>query len=493
MPNTIDLGGQMRLDKLVGNDAVTNDIMANYNIKGLTADSREVKKGYLFAALQGSTKNGNTYISEAISRGASAILTSEKKYNVAKGVCLISSENPRKLLSHIASRYYKAQPKIIVAVTGTNGKTSVTQFTHQIWQAANFNGATLGTMGISLQSIKMASKLTTPDPISLHRTLAALSKKKINYLAMEASSHGLVQHRLDFVNISAAAYTNLSRDHLDYHKNMSAYLNAKMHLFSKVLIKGGDVIANSDSPEFPLISQICKKQGHSIIDYGRNANRIRLESSKPIENGQQLKLIIDGRSNVIRIPLIGHIQTMNALCASGLAISSGIEVDTLLTALESLQPIPGRLEHIGQTQKGASVYIDFAHTPESLMAILCELRTYTARKLVVVFGAGGDRDKGKRRLMGEAAQKYADTVYVTDDNPRSEEPSQIRQEVIEGCPNAINIEDRKNAITQAIKTLESGDLVLIAGKGDETNQIFGDTVIPFSDREICINILSKSQ
>lgn len=463
--------------------------LKDLNITGLTADSRAVEPGFLFAALPGTHEDGRAYIADAVDRGAAAILAPDGTACDTDNVQLITDTNPRKLFARLASRYFKIQPEITVAITGTNGKTSVAQFARQIWSLSGHNAAALGTLGVVSDALQTPGNLTTPDPVSLHKLLADIAKQGIDHLALEASSHGLDQFRLDGVKVCAAAFTNLSRDHLDYHASMEAYLEAKARLFSDVLVSGGVAVLNADIEQRKFLEEVCAGRGHSVITYGLLGDSIRLIRSSPTSRGQLLDLEVFGKAERIELPLAGAFQAMNALCASGLALATGISTEDVLQSLEQLSSVPGRMELAGQRNNGAAVYVDYAHTPDALSTALEALRPHTSHKLSVVFGAGGDRDKGKRALMGKAAAGLSDNVFVTDDNPRSEDPSVIRKDVLVGCPDAYEIGNRGDAIEAALSQLASGDVLLIAGKGHETGQIVGDTVLPFNDREISRDLI----
>lgn len=481
----------VRLSELLEDSGTDMLRLTDLNITGLTADSQSVEPGFLFAALPGTKVDGRAYISEAVQRGAKAVLAPDGTALDAEDVQLITNANPRRLFAQLAAKYFITQPETAVAITGTNGKTSVAQFVRQIWQHCGYEAAALGTLGVVSNDGTDSGSLTTPDPVTLHKLLADLAGRGIDHLALEASSHGLDQYRLDGVKISAAAFTNLSRDHLDYHGTMDAYLAAKVRLFSDVLMPGGVAVLNADEVECAKIKQACTARDHSIITYGYAGDAIRLLETSPTTHGQHLDLLIHGKIEQVTLPLVGHFQTMNALCAAGLALATGLTPEHVVDALTELTGVPGRLELIGMRANGGSVFVDYAHTPSALTTALEALRPHTSGKLVVVFGAGGDRDTGKRPLMGEAANTAADQVYITDDNPRSENPQDIRSEILSGCTDAIEIAGRAEAINVAVSSLEAGDVLLVAGKGHETGQIIGDTVLPFDDRDVSRSALNN--
>jgi UDP-N-acetylmuramoyl-L-alanyl-D-glutamate--2,6-diaminopimelate ligase len=475
----------LRLIDLIGDDGVrvgAGDI--EQEIAGLTADSRRVSPGFLFAALSGSKADGAAFIADALAKGASAILASPgvSLPEGAKAI-LIQDENPRRRLALLAARFHGRQPENIVAVTGTNGKTSTVSFVRHIWSKLGRQAASMGTLGVVAPNYVDPESLTTPDPVTLHETLARLSDQGVSHLAMEASSHGLDQCRLDGVRISAAAFTNLTRDHLDYHGGMEAYFQAKARLFTEVLTTGGTAVLNADSPEFERLAALARAKGHHIIDFGRNASALTLGEVRLIEHGQIVDVAILGLRRTVKLPLAGDFQVMNALAALGLAIASGEHPEKAMEALETLEGVPGRLQLAATLASGASVYVDYAHTPDALENVLSALRPHTAKRLIVVFGCGGDRDAGKRPQMGALAARLADHVIVTDDNPRSEEPALIRSQILAACPGAIEIGDRKAAIRKAVGELEAGDVLVLAGKGHERGQIVKGVVHPFDDAE----------
>lgn len=479
--------GQKNLRLLSGEPARTE-------IADITSDSREAGFNSLFVAIPGVKQDGYQFISHAIHRGANVVLIPKgvNHHDIPPGVIILESDNPRRALSDLAARLYPRQPATIAAVTGTNGKTSVAAFTQQLWSLTSRPAASIGTLGIKTPGGVEYGTHTTPDAVHLHRSLHHLAKHGIDHVALEASSHGLEQHRLDNIRLSAAAFTNLSHEHLDYHETMEKYFTAKQILFRDILPPGAAAIINEDIEEALALKKICKARGHQIISFGQKGRDIRLLNIRHIPQGQELELsIFETKAHVI-FPMFGAFQAYNLLAALGLVIGCNEKADRLLGFIPSLVSVRGRLEFIGHTQKGASVYVDYAHKPLALENVLQALRP-SARSLQVVFGCGGDRDKGKRPLMGEIAARIADRVYVTDDNPRSENPGDIRKAIMEACSKAIEIGDRAQAIKEAIAKLEAGDILLIAGKGHETGQIIGDVVHPFDDAEVVRRILREKE
>jgi UDP-N-acetylmuramoyl-L-alanyl-D-glutamate--2,6-diaminopimelate ligase len=452
-------------------------------IAGITADSRAVKAGFLFAALPGSKADGASFVADAVGRGAVAVL-GPNALNVPPGVAFVPSANPRRDFALMASRFHAGQPHTIAAVTGTNGKTSVATFARQIWTKLGLKAASLGTLGLTAPHLERPGSLTTPDPVALHQDLAALAAAGVDHLAMEASSHGLSQHRLDGVRVTAGAFTNLTRDHLDYHGTMDAYFAAKKRLFTDVMAPGGAAVLNADTPLFDDLRSLCRAAGHRIIGYGRNAAELRLENLVRAPHGQRLTLSVFGRRFDIDMPLVAEFQAMNALAALGLVAGENVNVDTAVAALGTLDGVPGRLQCAALRRNGAAVYVDYAHTPDALETILKALRPHAMRRLIVVFGCGGNRDAGKRPQMGAIAARLADRVIVTDDNPRNEEPTPIRRQILDAAPGAREIGDRRAAINTAVSELADGDLLVIAGKGHERGQIVGPVVHPFDDLEV---------
>ncbi len=454
--------------------------LAETDITGLTCDSRRVRPGFLFAAIPGSAADGRRFIADAVSRGAVAVLAPP---GTNADVSTLHDGNPRRRYALMAARFHGRQPATIAAVTGTNGKTSVVSFARQIWTTLGHQAASIGTLGISAPQLKTDQGLTTPDSADLHLTLATLAGQGVETLAMEASSHGLAQYRLDGVDVSLAAFTNLSHDHLDYHETMAAYLRAKARLFGEILKGDGAAVLNADDAAYGELSDIVGARGCRRISYGRAGEDIRLIDVRPEAEGQRLKLRVLAEHHDILLPLAGYFQVENALCALGLVIAGGATPGDAVSALQTLQGVPGRLQRIAETATGGVVYVDYAHTPDALANVLAALRPHTAERLAVVFGCGGDRDRGKRPEMGRIACDLADAVIVTDDNPRGEDAATIRTEILAACPSAREIGDRAQAIATAIGGLGSGDVLVVAGKGHETGQIVGDRVLAFDDGE----------
>jgi UDP-N-acetylmuramoyl-L-alanyl-D-glutamate--2,6-diaminopimelate ligase len=460
--------------------------------RGLAADSRDVRPGFLFAALPGTKGNGAEFIADAVQRGAAAVLGPPEVEDAARAanVRFIADRNPRARLAHMAAEFYGAQPNVIAAVTGTNGKTSVVEFVRQIWTHLCVRAASMGTVGIVEPAKHTPLAHTTPDPIALHRELARLTQDGIDHVALEASSHGLDQHRLDGVKIAAAAFTNITRDHMDYHPDFTHYLAAKMRLVDLVR-RGGAVVVNADARCAEHFTDAADACGHSVFTVGMKGHNIRLLEQVPQAHGQRLRLSHAGREYLVTVPLVGGFQASNALVAAGLCIALGHPEEDVFTALEALHGAPGRLELVARAKSGAPIYIDYAHTPDALETMLQALRPHVPGKVHIVFGCGGDRDRGKRPLMGEAAARCADKVIVTDDNPRSEDPAAIRREIMPECHGAREIGDRTKAIRAAIAELAEGDALVIAGKGHEEGQIIGADVRPFSDRTEAIAAATK--
>lgn len=456
-------------------------------VASITSDSRQVKKNSVFVALKGSHADGERFIEDAVARGASAIIASKDAIlpPLPTHVFPVIVDSARLALSLMAARFFNKQPKFICAVTGTDGKTSTTFFARQLWEMLGIKAASLGTLGLIGEGgqVLTAGSHTTPDPVSLHQSLANLADYGYTHLAMEASSHGLDQHRMDGVVIEAAAFTNLTRDHLDYHKTMEEYFNAKARLFKDVLAEKGIAVMNVEDAHVAELVKIVSKRGCQVIEFGEEARHIRILDIEPLPHGQRANLMVWGKPHQLVTPLVGSFQIYNMLCAAGLVIASGFDIGKTLSLLPQLKGVRGRLEHIGMHQ-GASIFIDYAHTPTALANVLETLRPHTQGRLHVVFGCGGDRDKGKRPEMGGVAASLADVVIVTDDNPRTEDAHAIRQQVLAACPDAVEIADRREAIHTAMQQLGQGDILLVAGKGHEVVQIIGDQQLAFDDAEV---------
>ncbi|MDE0051352.1 MAG: UDP-N-acetylmuramoyl-L-alanyl-D-glutamate--2,6-diaminopimelate ligase [Rhodospirillales bacterium] len=476
----------MRLSDLIPR-AAADDVM----IAGLASDSRDVRPGYLFAALPGTRASGVDFIADAVERGAVAVLAPEgTDPGIAHGISLVTDPNPRRRLALAAARYYGAQPAGVACVTGTNGKTSVADFTRQIWQASGRKAASLGTLGIRVPDGERPLRHTTPDPIALHRDLAVLAADGIDHLALEASSHGLAQHRLDGVRVEAAAFTSFSRDHMDYHADPDAYFATKARLFEQVMPAEATAVLNADDPRVANLAGRCRARGQRVLAYGAAGAELRLLARHDTAAGQDLSVAILGARHDIALPLPGAFQAHNALAALGLALATGVDAADAVRALHVVCGVPGRLQRIAGHPAGADVFVDYAHTPDALEAALSAVRPLVPRTLVVVFGCGGERDVGKRREMGEVAARLADRVIVTDDNPRREDPALIRRAILDACPGAIEIGERGRAIRTAIEGLSAGDGLLVAGKGHEREQVVGDRTIAFDDAEVARSAMS---
>lgn len=459
---------------------------SNVDIKGITADSRQVRDGYLFAALPGSTANGQQFIEDAIRHGAVAILAGlDVALPIGAKAVLINDENPRLALANIAANFYDIQPQHIVAVTGTSGKTSTVNFTQHIWELAGITkSASLGTLGVRGPGLIRSGSLTTPDTISLHAELADLAAAGITHLAMEASSHGLDQFRLDGVNVAVAGYANLSRDHLDYHADMEEYFIAKSRLFTEILGHGSIAVINADDEYGPRLIEMTEAAGRNVISFGENGRDIRLLSITAQPMGQDISIEVFGKRFDVTIPLVGRFQTMNVLLSLGLVIAGGLDADVAVPLLAQLRSVPGRLQLVTGHPNNAAIYVDYAHKPAAVEAVLNTLRPHTEGRLICVLGCGGNRDAGKRPIMGKVASELSDLVIITDDNPRNEDAALIRAAMMAGAneaKGAKEIAGRGEAIAWAVSELKDGDVLVIAGKGHESGQIIGDVVEPFDD------------
>lgn len=455
--------------------------LGDLDITGLTADSRKVEPGNLFVALAGTRANGAEFAADAALKGAVAILAASEEGLGGTGLPVIVAADARLALARMAAGFFGLQPRVIGAVTGTAGKTSVASFLRQIWAHAGEQAAMIGTTGVTAPGRVEYGSLTTPDPVDLHRLLADLASTGVTHTAMEASSHGLMQRRLDGVALSVAGFTNLGRDHLDYHPDMDDYFRAKMRLFDTLLPKGEPAVIFADDAWSERAVKAAEQAGAQTMTVGRKGGFLALKRVEHLRHKQVGEIHHDGRIFEVHLPLAGDFQFANALVAAGMAIGSGVAVDTALEALETLKGASGRLDLVGTTPDGAPCYVDYAHKPDALENVLSAVRPFTTGRVVVVFGCGGDRDRGKRPIMGEIATRLADVAIVTDDNPRSEEPATIRAEIMAAAPGASEIGDRAEAIRTAVGMLGHGDTLIVAGKGHEEGQTIGQTVLPFSD------------
>ncbi|HXW40821.1 MAG TPA: UDP-N-acetylmuramoyl-L-alanyl-D-glutamate--2,6-diaminopimelate ligase [Xanthobacteraceae bacterium] len=481
----------MKLREILPPDAAFDARHADLNIDGVSADSRTVKPGYAFVAIAGGKADGLHYVPAAIAAGAVAIVAeAPPAAPLPEGIAFARVGKARRALALMAAKIFPRQPRVIAAVTGTSGKTSVAAFTRQIWNALGYCAASIGTVGIVSPQGETYGSLTTPDPVALHRTLDRLVGEGVTHLAIEASSHGLDQCRLDGLHIAAAGFTNITRDHLDYHPTFDAYFGAKLRLFDVLLPPGAAAVIDVDHEHADAVVTAAAARRLPILTVGRNGGGIRLLHSAIDGFAQKLRLEYRGEHYDVRLPLPGEFQIENALVAAGLAIATGGEAGLVFAALEQLAGAKGRLELVG-TSHGAPIFVDYAHKPDALAKALDALRPYVTGRLTVVFGAGGDRDRGKRPLMGAVAAAKADRVIVTDDNPRSEDPAAIRAAIMTAARGAVELGDRREAIRRAVAELRLGDVLLIAGKGHETGQIVGERIIPFSDHEAVATALKE--
>jgi UDP-N-acetylmuramoyl-L-alanyl-D-glutamate--2,6-diaminopimelate ligase len=462
--------------------------LSDIEITGLTADSRDVMPGFLFAAMPGNQQDGAEFIPDAIAKGAAAVLVSDNVDISGIDVPCIVDAQPRHRFAELAASYYVLQPDTVVAVTGTSGKSSIVGFIRQIWQAMGIPGGSLGTLGAVAQEFEIKGLHTTPEPAALHHVLKQMADCGVDHLALEASSHGIDQARLDGVRLKAALFTNLSRDHLDYHNNSEDYFAAKAQLFDRLLPGGGLAIVNRDSEYAERVIAIAQRRGQRLLTYGRLQESGKnpdfgYEILERRNDGQLLRIKAAGENRELLLPLVGEFQAENAVAALAAVVGLGGDAGLALNALANLKGAKGRLELVASTRYGARVYVDYAHKPEAIAIALRALRPFCENRLLIIFGCGGDRDQGKRPLMAAAAKDGADLVIVTDDNPRSEDPAVIRQQALAGAPNATEVADRREAIRQATAMLRSGDILLIAGKGHESGQEIAGEIQPFNDGE----------
>ncbi|MCU6453786.1 UDP-N-acetylmuramoyl-L-alanyl-D-glutamate--2,6-diaminopimelate ligase [Sphingomonas sp. A2-49] len=448
-------------------------------VTGFAIDHRKVAPGTVFGAFEGARVNGEDYIAEAVRSGAIAVVV--RPGVAVDGAVAIHADTPRERFAQLAAQFFAPFPAVAVAVTGTNGKTSTVEMTRQLWRMAGEHAASIGTLGVTTADERVTTGLTTPDVVTFLSNVAGLAREGVTHLAFEASSHGLVQYRTEGLTVSVAAFTNLSRDHLDYHGDMGAYLTAKLRLFSEVLSPTGTAVVWADDVESGRVIDLAQARGNTLVTVGERGQTLRLVGRDPTLLGQGLTIEAEGRTHQVTLPLIGGYQAANALVAAGLVIATGGDVARTIADLARLQPVRGRLERAVIARSGAPVYVDYAHTPDALEAAIAALKPHAGGRLIVVFGAGGDRDPGKRETMGQVAQMQADVAIVTDDNPRTEDPAAIRAAILKGAPHAREIGDRREAIRTAIAEAGPQDIVLIAGKGHEQGQIVGDLVLPFDD------------
>jgi UDP-N-acetylmuramoyl-L-alanyl-D-glutamate--2,6-diaminopimelate ligase len=472
----------MKLADLPLENARFEPRFAALELAGIAADSRNVRAGFLFFAIAGAKADGAHFARQAVAAGVVAVAAEQRPDGLPDGVAFVQVPNARRALALAAAKFFPRQPGTIAAVTGTSGKTSVAAFTRQIWAELGLQAASIGTIGVVSPAKETYGSLTTPDPVELHRTLDQLAGDGVTHLALEASSHGLDQHRLDGVRIAAGAFTNLSRDHLDYHPTIEAYLAAKLRLFEQLVAPNGTAVIDVDDCYAGQVVEAAKKRGLKIMTVGERGSDIKLVGGAIEGFAQVITIAHGGHEYKVKLPLVGAFQVQNAAVAAGLAIATGAEPARVFAALAHLSGAKGRLEHAG-TKNGAPIFIDYAHKPDALAKALAALRPYASGKLTVVFGAGGDRDAGKRPIMGRIAAENADRVIVTDDNPRSEQASAIRAAILAAAPGATEIGDRAEAIRAGIAALQTGDVLLIAGKGHETGQIVGDRILKFSDHD----------
>ncbi|WP_208432513.1 UDP-N-acetylmuramoyl-L-alanyl-D-glutamate--2,6-diaminopimelate ligase [Bartonella taylorii] len=472
-------------------ECVEDENLSSMEITGISADSRQVFPGYVFVAVQGNQGDGRHYINDALKRGAQAIVTDHNVVFEDLPVPILRVCDVRHSLARAAARFYGSQPETVVAVTGTSGKTSVVSFVRQIWNHVGLCAASIGTVGVVSPNRNDYGSLTTPDPVVLQRLLSEIAHEGVTHAALEASSHGLDQSRLDGVRLTAGAFTNLGRDHMDYHTCVEDYLRAKMRLFDTLLPQDASALIFADDVYSQKVIDTVTKARRRVLTIGRKGQFITINRIEHQRSKQCVECRLENNIYTFDLPLAGDFQVTNALMAAGLAIVTGVSPDKVFHSLETLQGAPGRLELVGKTENNAPVYIDYAHKPEALEQVLLSVRPFTQGRLILVFGCGGDRDQGKRPLMGKIAENKADIVIVTDDNPRTEMPEKIRKDILQAAPRAIEISDRGEAIFHAVGLLKAGDTLIIAGKGHEDGQIIGEKTYPFSDRLKVIDALQE--
>jgi UDP-N-acetylmuramoyl-L-alanyl-D-glutamate--2,6-diaminopimelate ligase len=462
----------MRLRDLAGIDS-------DSRVTGFAIDHRKVAPGTVFGAFRGTVFNGEDFIPQAVDAGAVAVVA--RPAVPVEGAARIVAEEPRREFARLAAKFFSPFPETVAAVTGTNGKTSTVELTRQLWRMAGHHAASIGTLGVTTADDQVTTGLTTPDIVTFLSNMAGLAREGVTHAAFEASSHGLAQYRTEGLPVRAAAFTNFSRDHLDYHGTMEAYFEAKMRLFTDVLEPDGTAILWMDDPKSGEVLSRVEARGLRVLTVGTRGETLRLIDRAPTQLGQRLTIEAEGQRHVVTLPLIGAYQAANVLTAAGVAIATGGDVKRILANLSRLQPVRGRLERAVITRAGAPVYVDYAHTPDAIEAAIAALRPHAAGRLVIVFGAGGDRDVGKRAEMGAAASRLADQVIVTDDNPRSEDPAAIRRDILGGAPCAREVPGRREAIAAAVAEAGADDIILLAGKGHEQGQVVGERILPFDD------------
>ena len=470
----------MRLEALLPQTMRCDAADADVEITGLTADSRTVAPGYLFAALPGEHVDGNRFVAQAVAQGAAAVLTAQP--DAALSVPVLYDENPRRALAELAGRFFAFRPECTVGITGTNGKTSTAAFLRQFWSQAGLQAASLGTLGVVTQAFTRPINHTTPDPVTLHAALRDLYARGIDHLAMEVSSHALAQHRVDGLSCDVAGFTNLTRDHLDYHGDTAHYFDAKARLFTEILKPGGTAVVQMRGDVAPKLAAATRARGRQVYAVGGADAALNISVATRAPDGMVLVIEEAGNRVDVHVPLIGDFQVENLEVAIGLGLHSGLDFEQMAGACNTLQGVAGRMQLAGIYQ-GAAIYVDYAHTPDALLAALLAVRSHVTAegRVLLVFGCGGDRDTGKRPQMGVIAAQGADQVFVTDDNPRSENPADIRGAIMDACPDALEFDDRREAIAAAIDTARVGDIILVAGKGHEQGQIIEDTILPFDD------------
>lgn len=488
------------LRDILSNEALRQNsylICKDWPVFDICDDSRKASNGSLFVAINGNNSDGKKYIADALSKGAKYVVLEggEQTHAEDGNVLFIYIKNSRKELAHIASHFFESDLSDIVAVTGTNGKSSTVDIIRQIWTHDRRNAVSVGTLGIIRDNeIVNASSgnLTSPPSIELHKIFNSLSKSNLKKysVAIEASSHGIDQYRLDYIPFSVCAFTNFTQDHLDYHKSMDQYWLAKERLFSELASKFTKFVINSDDLKFERIRSIAERRNIDCISYGYNSKNVKIVDIALKENSQIVSASFFGKEITFALPLFGKFQVYNSLCAAASCYLTGVKIETIIDALENIRPISGRLE-LASCFRGGKIYIDYAHTPDALQNSLLSIRENSPKRIITVFGCGGERDQQKRKIMGEIAEKFSDIVIITDDNPRTESPAEIRKMILKGCRNALEIGDRRKAIERAMDMLRDGDALLIAGKGHEKYQQIGTKFAYFSDKEIVLNRISK--